>query len=102
MAFELIDEIIRKMIEQKAMENEKKTFEQKIADGTLVPEKEIQKLIKETEQVLFCNPKTRDRILRNMGELPNIKFIVSNLIEDDMVYMIPDKSERERILLSFD
>lgn len=98
----MIDEIIRQMIEQQAKENEKKIFEQKVADGTLVPEKEIQKLIKETEQVLFCNPKTRDRILRNMGELPNIKFIVSNLIEDEMVYMVPDKAERERILLTFD
>lgn len=98
----MIDEIIRQMIEQQAKENEKKIFEQKVADGTLVPEKEIQKLIKETEQVLFCNPKTRDRILRNMGELPNIKFIVSNLIEDEMVYMVPDKETRERILLSFD
>lgn len=98
----LIDEIIRQMIEQKTRENEKKIFEQKIADGTLVPEKEIQKLIEQTEQVLFCNPKTRDKILRDMGELPNIKFIVSNLIEDKMVYMVPDKETRERILLSFD
>ena len=98
----MIDEIIRQMIEQQAKENEKKIFEQKVADGTLVPEKEIQKLIKKTEQVLFCNPKTRDRILQDMKELPNIKFVVSNLIEDDMVYMVPDKETRERILLSFD
>ena len=101
----MIDEIIREVIKQRVKENEKKIFEQKVADGTLVlvPEKEIQKLIKKTEQeVLFCNPKTRDRILRDIGELQNIKFAVSNLIEDDMVYMIPDKSERERILLSFD
>lgn len=98
----MIDEIIRQIIEQQTRENEKKIFEQKIADGTLVPEKEIQKLIEQTEQVLFCNPKTRDKILRDMGELLNIKFVVSNLIEDDMVYMIPDKTERERILLMID
>ena len=102
MVSELIDEIIRQMIEQQTKENEKKIFEQKIADGTLVPEKEIQKLIEQTEQVLFCNPKTRDKILRDMGELPNIKFVVSNLIEDGIVYMVPDKETRERILLTFD
>lgn len=98
----LIDEIIRQMIEQQKRENEKKIFEQKIADGTLVPEKEIQKLIEQTEQVLFCNSATRDKILRDIGELPNIKFVVSNLIEDGIVYMVPDKETRERILLSFD
>ena len=98
----MINEIIRQMIERQTRENEKKIFEQKIGNGTFVPEKEIQKLIRQTEQVLFCNPKTRDKILRDMGELPNIKFIVSNLIEDEMVYMVPDKETRERILLSFD
>lgn len=98
----MIDEIIKQMIEQQTKENEKKIFEQKIADGTLVSEKEMQKLIDKTEQVLFCNPKTRDMILRGMGELPNIKFVVSNLIEDDKVYMVPNKKTRERILLSFD
>lgn len=98
----LINEIIRQVIEQQARENEKKIFEQKIADGALVPEKEIQKLMEQTEQVLFCNPKTRDKILRDVGELPNIKFVVSNLIEDGIVYMVPDKETRERILLSFD
>ena len=90
------------MIEQQTMENEKKIFEQNISDGTLMPEKEIQKLIEQTEQVLFCNPKTRDKILRDVGELPNIKFVVSNLIEDGIVYMVSDKETRERILLSFD
>lgn len=98
----MIDEIIRQMIEQQTRENEKKIFEQKIADGTLVPEKEIKKLIRQTGQVLFCNPKTRDKILRDMGELPNIKFVVGNLIEDGIVYMVPDKETRERVLLSFD
>lgn len=97
----MIDEIIRQIIEQHTRDNEKKIFEQKIEDGTLVPEKEIQKLIEQTEQVLFCNPKTRDKILRDMGELPNIKFVVSNLIEDGIVYMVPGKETRERILLSF-
>ena len=90
------------MIEQQTMENEKKIFEQNISDGTLMPEKEIQNLIEQTEQVLFCNPKTRDKILRDVGELPNIKFVVSNLIEDGIVYMVSDKETRERILLSFD
>lgn len=51
----MIDEIIREVIKQRVKENEKKIFEQKVADGTLVlvPEKEIQKLIKKQNKKCF-------------------------------------------------
>ncbi len=49
----------------------------------------------------FGEPERKATCLWLKG-LPNIKFVVSNLSEDDMVYIVPDKAERERILLSFD
>lgn len=79
-------------------ENERKIFEEKVADGTLSLADEINALLERNDQVLFCNAKTRDLILRDIGKIPECRFVVSNVIEDNMIYMIIDKETRKNIL----
>lgn len=94
----MFDEIIEQLIKKLQDENERKIFEEKVADGTLNLADEVNGLLERKNQVLFCNSKTRNEILRDIGDIPKCRFVVSNVIEDDKVYMVIDKKTRESIL----
>lgn len=103
---ETVDNFIQRITEERVKKEEKRIFEEMVADRKLIKimsaQEELapEKTLDFANRVFFCNAKTRDFLLRSVRFFDRAACIVSNIIPELDLYELTDEKLKQRILCS--